>query len=117
MKDELRPVSGDTNTKYCGWAATLVDALDTLWIMGLHDEFNEAVEATTKIDFTRSESNPTCVVNLFETTIRHLGGMMAAYDLSEDQRLLPKIAELGEMLYGAFDTYNGIPCPHFSVIK
>lgn len=32
--DELRPVSGGGKNTFGGWAATLVDSLDTLWIMG-----------------------------------------------------------------------------------
>lgn len=113
MRDELRPVSGNNITKYCGWAATLVDSLDTLWIMGLEEEFDNAVDAVSSMNFTRMDE--VCVVNLFETTIRHLGGLMAAYDLGgvKGERLLSKALEIGEILYGAFQTYNGIPCNHF----
>lgn len=32
--DELRPVSGGGKNTFGGWAATLVDGLDTLWMMG-----------------------------------------------------------------------------------
>lgn len=32
--DELRPVTGGGKNTFGGWAATLVDSLDTLWIMG-----------------------------------------------------------------------------------
>jgi hypothetical protein len=31
-KDELRPIEGGFKTPFCGWAATMVDSLDTLWI-------------------------------------------------------------------------------------
>jgi mannosyl-oligosaccharide alpha-1,2-mannosidase len=50
-------------------------------------------------------------VNVFETTIRYLGGLMSAYDLSGQKYsvLLDKATELGEMLYGAFDTPNRMP--------
>lgn len=33
--DEVRPVTGGGKNTFGGWAATLVDTLDTLWIMGL----------------------------------------------------------------------------------
>lgn len=112
MQDELRPISGASLNKYCGWAATLVDSLDILWIMGLKQEFEEAVNATTYIDFN---SNSHCVVNLFETTIRHLGGLLAAYDLSQEPRLLKPMVELGDMLHSRFNTPNGIPCAHCTV--
>lgn len=32
--DEVRPVTGGGKNTFGGWAATLVDTLDTLWIMG-----------------------------------------------------------------------------------
>jgi mannosyl-oligosaccharide alpha-1,2-mannosidase len=48
-------------------------------------------------------------INVFETNIRHLGGLLAAYELSKDERLLAKATEVGEMLYHAFDTPNHMP--------
>jgi mannosyl-oligosaccharide alpha-1,2-mannosidase len=80
--------------------------LDTLWIMGMKDEFKEAVQAVETIDFT------TCAldeINVFETTIRYLGGFLAAYDLSNDVSLLRKAIEIGSLLYKAFDTPNRMP--------
>ncbi|KAG9641207.1 seven-hairpin glycosidase, partial [Aureobasidium melanogenum] len=66
MNDEVRPVSGGARDPFCGWAATLVDALDTLWIVGLKDEFDDAVKAVGEIDFTTSQRKD---IPLFETTI------------------------------------------------
>lgn len=106
LSDELMPVTGDRRNPFGGWGATLVDALDTLWIMGMQDEFDEAVAAATTIDFTKTTLDK---VNVFETTIRYLGGFLAAYDLSGDARLLRKAVEVGEMLYKAFDTPNRMP--------
>ncbi len=37
--DELRPVSGTSRNNWGGLGCTLIDGLDTLWIMGLKDEF------------------------------------------------------------------------------
>ncbi|KAK5217897.1 hypothetical protein LTR99_003291 [Exophiala xenobiotica] len=108
MADGLLPLSGGRRQQFCGWSATLVDALDTLIIMGLDEEFQEALNATLTIDFADSIGN--CNVNLFESTIRYLGGLMAAYDLSNDARILPKLVELGDMLHSAFNTSNGMPC-------
>lgn len=106
MSDELRPVSGGRHDPFGGWAATLVDSLDTLWIMGLKAEFQEAVDAASKIDFERVSSED---INVFETNIRYLGGFLAAYDLSGDPRLLTKAREVGDLLYVAFDTPNRTP--------
>ena len=110
MSDSFGPLTGGSTDNFCGWSATLVDALDTLWIAGLHEEFDLAVDSLQHIDF--ANPNNTCMVNLFEVTIRHLGGLLSAYDLSQDQRILPKLVELGEVLYRSFQTPNGMPCSH-----
>jgi mannosyl-oligosaccharide alpha-1,2-mannosidase len=112
-KDELRPILGGFKTPFCGWAATMVDALDTLLIMGLKEEYDLSLAELKNIDFTHTEG---CQVNLFETTIRHLGGLLSAYDLSEgkDRILVEKAVELAEVLYTAFDTPNRMPTPHYT---
>ena len=51
MKDEVAPISGGSRTTFGGWAATLVDTLDTLWIMDMKSEFDEAVAAVDTLDF------------------------------------------------------------------
>jgi mannosyl-oligosaccharide alpha-1,2-mannosidase len=101
-------ISGQSKETFGGWGASLVDALDTLWIMGMEKEFAVAVEALHKIDFTRASRD---MINVFETTIRYLGGMLSAYDLSGGKYpiLLAKATELGDMLYAAFDTPNRMP--------
>ncbi|KUI69062.1 Endoplasmic reticulum mannosyl-oligosaccharide 1,2-alpha-mannosidase [Cytospora mali] len=112
LADELTPVSGYSRNPFGGWGATLVDSLDTLWIMGMKDEFAEAVAAAYTIDFTKCQVEQ---INVFETTIRYLGGFLAAFDLSGDARLLRKAAEVGEMLYKAFDTPNRMPITRWNV--
>jgi mannosyl-oligosaccharide alpha-1,2-mannosidase len=108
LQDEITPVTGGFSNHFGQRGATLVDALDTLLIMGLDEDFEEAVRATKKIDFTTAAIQH---VNVFETTIRFLGGLLAAYDLSEVKRrsLLTQATELGDMLYAAFDTPNRMP--------
>lgn len=112
-QDELRPLTGGYKTPFCGWAATMVDTLDTLLIMGLYGEFALALEELKTVDFTHKQG---CQINLFETTIRHLGGMLAAYDLSGGKHkiLVEKAVELAEVLFTAFDTENRMPSPHYT---
>lgn len=112
MHDELSPKSAKYRDPFCGWAATLVDTLDTLWIMGLQEEFEEAARAVEQIDFTTS---PRSDIPLFETTIRYLGGLLAAYDVSggKYKNLLDKAVELGDILLGAFDTPNRMPILYY----
>ena len=108
LQDEVAPVSGNSHNGFGGWGATLVDSLDTLWIMGMKKEFNVAVSELRKIDFTTTRLDE---LNVFETTIRYLGGFLSAYDVSGQRYrvLLEKAVELGDMLYVAFDTPNRMP--------
>ena len=106
MKDALKPISGGYVDQFSGWAATLVDSLDTIWMMGMREEFYEAVAAVATIDFGKST---TATVNTFETCIRYLGGLIAAYDLSGHEVLLQKAVEVGDLLYAGFNTENGMP--------
>ena len=110
--DELRPITNTSADTFNGWGATLVDSLDTLWIMGLYDEFKEAVKEVEKIDF---KTSPRKDIPLFETTIRYLGGLVAAYDISGANYtvLLDKAVELADILMGAFDTPNRMPMPYY----
>ncbi|TLD29151.1 hypothetical protein PspLS_04006 [Pyricularia sp. CBS 133598] len=109
-RDELRPLSGGGKDTFGGFGATLVDALDTLWIMGLRQEFVDAAREACRLDFS-----PTAItkrvgsLNVFETTIRFLGGLISAHDLSGEPALLRKAVELGDMLLAAFDTPTRIP--------
>lgn len=114
--DELVPIEKGFKDPFCGWAATLVDAMDTLWIMGLKDEFNEAYDGLKAIDFT---TTPRTEIPVFETTIRYLGGLIAAYDVTgghkgEYPMLLKKAVELAEILMGVFDTPNRMPILYYN---
>ena len=112
LHDEVKPVSGGHRDPFCGWAATLVDTLDTLAIMGLDEEFAEATEALSQIEFTTS---PRLDIPMFETTIRYLGGLLAAHDLSQGKYgiILEKSKELADILMGAFDTPNRMPIMYY----
>ena len=108
LQDEVTPVAGGSRHSF-GWATTLIDSLDTLWIMGERKEFEEAIYALRKgIDLTSIEADTRSV---FETTIRHFGGLLAAYDVSRGKYpiLLDMAVEMGDMLYAAFDTPNRMP--------
>ncbi|KAL7910885.1 glycoside hydrolase family 47 protein [Trichoderma velutinum] len=115
MHDELSPVSAKHRDPFCGWAATLVDSLDTLWIAGLKEEFDEAAKAVENIDFTTTPRNN---IPVFETTIRYLGGLLGAFDVSGGHDggyiiLLNKAVELAEILMGIFDTPNRMPILYY----
>ena len=71
--DELLSISGGSSNKYVtcylccydqlsrlfgrrfnGWSVTLLDSMDTMWIMGLHDEFDNALRVVAAQNFTSS---------------------------------------------------------------
>ncbi|KAK4645201.1 hypothetical protein QC761_000840 [Podospora bellae-mahoneyi] len=112
-KDALLPLSATGKDQFSGWAATLVDSLDTLWIMGLREEFDEAVAAVAEIDFANSSSP---MINIFETNIRYLGGLLAAYDLSKRDVLLQKAIELGDLIHAGFDTPTRMPVDNINLL-
>ena len=84
-KDTLNPMTR-THETWFDLALTLVDGLDTMYIMGLKEEFTEARDYVA----TRLKMDPNRDVNLFECTIRVLGGMLSAYHLSQDRIFLEK---------------------------
>lgn len=106
--DEVRPVSEKAANPFMGWAATMVDALDTLIIMGLDDQVARVVQYVGTIDFTATFRND---IPLFETVIRYLGGLLSGYDLTDGKYpvLLEQAKVLGDNLIGAFDTPNRMP--------
>jgi mannosyl-oligosaccharide alpha-1,2-mannosidase len=115
-KDELAPISGGARDTFGSWGATLVDSLDTLWIMEMKQEFAEAVDAAVQIDFGPKNDGE---INIFETIIRYLGGFIGAYDVSgcHDARLLNKAIEVADMAYASFDTPNRMPVSRWSPWK
>jgi hypothetical protein len=78
---------------------TLIESLDTLYLCGLHNEFDDALAYLA----TNHTFDVPAEVSLFETTIRVLGGLLSAYELSGRPVLLEKAYDLGKRLIGAFD--------------
>ncbi|KAL7174238.1 hypothetical protein ACSBR2_033487 [Camellia fascicularis] len=78
--DELMPLSQRGVDSLGGLGATVVDALDTAMIMGIDEVVSEAGSWIEKNLPERISQKGQ--VNLFETTIRVLGGLLSAYHLS-----------------------------------
>ncbi|XP_052390776.1 mannosyl-oligosaccharide 1,2-alpha-mannosidase IA-like [Carassius gibelio] len=106
--NELRPVSkqGHSSNLFGSLkGATIVDALDTLYIMEMYDEFEAATEWVDKnLDF-----NMNAEISVFEVNIRFVGGLLSAYYLSGKEVFRRKAVELGEKLLPAFKTPTGVP--------
>ncbi|KAF4531891.1 hypothetical protein B566_EDAN000920 [Ephemera danica] len=102
--DHLKPISeGYHDWFYLG--LTIVDSADTLCIMNMKEEFNEAKDwIATHLNFDKNRD-----VNLFEVTIRVLGGLLSSYHLSGDRMFLEKALDLGERLLPCFESPSGVP--------
>ena len=106
--DELAPVSR-RGIEWLNVGLTIVDALDTLLVVGLDEEAREARDwlASPAMRFDADRN-----ANVFESTIRVLGGLVAAHNLGGDTdggHLLAKALDLAEKLAPAFKTKTGIP--------
>ncbi|XP_071597153.1 mannosyl-oligosaccharide 1,2-alpha-mannosidase IA isoform X1 [Heliangelus exortis] len=106
--NELKPISkqGHSSNLFGNiQGATIVDALDTLYVMEMKEEFKEATEWVEKnLDF-----NVNAEISVFEVNIRFVGGLLSAYYLSGEEVFRKKAVELGEKLLPAFNTPTGIP--------
>ncbi|KAJ3575539.1 hypothetical protein NP233_g1040 [Leucocoprinus birnbaumii] len=106
--DELRAVNGGGSNKFNGWGVTLYDALDTMWIMDLKEEFQHALELISKQEFLPTTT--WTFAPFFETVIRYLGGLLSAYALSGEPILLRQADMLGMKLLPVFNgTKSGLP--------
>jgi mannosidase alpha-like ER degradation enhancer 2 len=104
--DELRPLSHTVRDWYgTPLLMTPVDSLDTLVLAGLTDEADAARALIDRdLSFDRDDS-----VQVFEVTIRLLGGLLSGYQLTGDRRLLALAEDLGTRLLPAFDSPTGMP--------
>lgn len=106
--DELRPLT-HTGFDWYGQGHTLlmtpVDALDTLTLMGLKPQADEARKLIdTKLNFDQD-----IYVKDFEITIRLLGSLISCYELTGDKRLLELADDLGRRMLPMFNSPTGMP--------
>ncbi|CAG4939913.1 unnamed protein product [Parnassius apollo] len=102
--DNLKPISGMAYDWF-SLGLTIVDALDTAYIMGLTDEYEEGRKwIKEELIFTKNKD-----VNFFEVTIRVLGALLSNYHFTQDAMFLNKAKDLGDRLMSAFSSPSGIP--------
>jgi len=103
--DELKPIS-KTFSEWFVLGLTVIDSLDTMWLMNLKDEYKEARDWVDKeLHVDRAGD-----VNLFECTIRILGGLLSIYHLTDDEMYLQKATQLGDrLLKGGFSSGSKVP--------
>ncbi|MBO9543187.1 glycoside hydrolase family 47 protein [Caulobacter sp.] len=108
-KDEINPVSGTSRSFFIeghDLGLSLVEALDTLWIMGLDAEFQAGVDwVKSSLSFDVDGE-----AQVFETNIRLVGGLISAHLACGDPVLLAKAKDLADRLMKAFDASpHGLP--------
>ncbi|XP_039936150.1 ER degradation-enhancing alpha-mannosidase-like protein 2 [Hirundo rustica] len=115
--DELRPLTCDGQDTWGSFSLTLIDALDTLLILGNVSEFQRVVNVLQEgVDFDIDVN-----ASVFETNIRVVGGLLSAHLLSRKAGveveagwpcsgpLLRMAEEAARKLLPAFQTPTGMP--------
>ncbi|XP_062314680.1 ER degradation-enhancing alpha-mannosidase-like protein 2 [Osmerus eperlanus] len=123
--DELRPLTCDGQDTWGSFSLTLIDALDTLLILGNHSEFQRVaslLQDTVDFDIDVNAS-------VFETNIRVVGGLLSAHLLSKragmevesgwpcSGPLLRMAEEAARKLLPAFQTQTGMPYGTVNLLK
>lgn len=116
--DEVQPLSRTATNDWYGWAVMIVDGIDTAIIMNLTDVVAKQLAFIPTIDFTTTSSGP---VEIFDTNIRYLGGLLSSYDLlksglfptsaydeSDIDALLAQAASLADKIAYGFNTPSGL---------
>lgn len=85
---------------------TIIDALDTLYIMGLKEEYKEA-RLWVQTNFTLD--NCEGPIDAFEMTIRIVGGFLSMYALTGDSLYKNKAKYVVDKILPMFETPTGIP--------
>jgi len=115
--DELRPLSCDGMDTWGSYSLTLIDALDTLAVMGNNTEFRRVYDIVAK----RTDFDANINVSVFETNIRIVGGLLSAHLVARkagvqlepgwpcNGPLLALAEDVAKRLLPAFDTPTGMP--------
>jgi len=104
--DDLKPLTKTSKTWYKkSMLMTPVDAFDTFTLLGLNTEAKEAKDLIlAKLDFNIDND-----VQVFEITIRLLGGLITAYELDGNKKFLALAKDLADRMMPAFNSKTGIP--------
>ena len=95
--DFLLPVSKKGKNKFNG-GISIIDSLDTLILMNLTEEYTQSYNWILE-NFSLIHTQ---LYSIFEITIRELGGLLSAYELTQEKLFLDKATLLGDSLSQAF---------------
>jgi len=115
-RDELLPLTKNGTDDLFGWSATIADGLDTMWILGYTDLFEQGVDQIAKTNFNNSAGEqlgglPGNQAYLFDATIRYIAGFLSAYELSGQKYpvLVEKAKEIADNMAYAWVDGNKMP--------
>ena len=98
-QDELYPF-GKRCRNWIGLGLTIIDAIDSMYIMNYNEEFKVANDfIINNLNFNKNVS-----VSFFETVIRCVGSMISMYDITNDEIYLKHLEILMNNLLPAFNT-------------
>lgn len=110
-ENELKPISktghsaGIFGSRQTKLGATIVDGLDTMYLMGYMDEYRRGRDWIIQhLDF-----NIDADVSAFEINIRFVGGLLSLYALTGDKEFISKAESIANLLLPIFDSPTGIP--------
>lgn len=86
--------------------------------MGVDDDlFSQAIAEVSTIDFTKAKTSD--LASVFESTIRHIGGMLSAYELSNCKYpvLVEKATQLADQLAFAWVGVSFLPKKKESLVS
>ena len=107
--DQLLPLSESGHDWHdSSLVMTPLDAFDTMLLMGLDEEAAVAKQLVLdRLSFDHDFS-----VQVFEITIRHLGGLISAFQMDGDSAFLALAVDLADRLLPAFASPTGMPYGH-----
>ncbi|RUS81987.1 hypothetical protein EGW08_010256 [Elysia chlorotica] len=117
--DELQPLTCKGHDTWGSYSLTLIDAMDTLVVMGNHSEFRRIAQLL--IDKGEGFFDTDINASVFETNIRIVGGLLSAHLLMSKAEMvlepawpcsgpLLRMAEnVARKILPAFDTPTGMP--------
>lgn len=93
--DELKPITCNGINNWGGLGMTIVDSLDTLYLMDLKDELIKAERwLMDNLNFNLVHQE----LQVFEITIRVLGGLLSMYSLTKNMFYKSKATEMADIL-------------------
>ncbi|EDW84347.1 uncharacterized protein Dwil_GK18972 [Drosophila willistoni] len=115
--NELRPIARRVHSGGVFGAhklgATIVESLDTLYIMGLEEQYKRGRD-WVNTHLTLDKINKTLPVKDLNSCF--LGSMLTLYSFTGDVMYLKKAVHIADKLLPAFETPTGVPQPKINVV-